>query len=226
MDSLNERFPLYSKVLKLYPKTYQKEYGKQILQTTADMLDNAPSATSRLAIWAHVAFDLPINITKQQLQYSGGSYMNRTPTYIKRNSLISCILLIPFFAALIANSIDKVVNNSTLNNSWLWRFPAVGVWALYLPEAALLLALVSYIVYLSKNTKSKHSNLLKRVIDIRRSWPILIPFFLSFGILFILAFHDVGQCWVKNPVHLVGHINQAWQCTVRNQSLTAFRKHL
>lgn len=96
MDKLNKQFPVYSKVLKLYPKNYQKEYGKQILQTTADMLDNAPGTASKLAVWARIAVDVPINIAKQQLEYSGGSYMSQTPAYIKRNSLISCMLLIPF----------------------------------------------------------------------------------------------------------------------------------
>lgn len=226
MDSLNKRFPLYSKVLKLYPKKYQKEYGKQVLQTTADMLDDAPNTASKLAIWTRITVDLPVNITKQQLQYSGGSYMNQTPTYIKRNSIICGVLLAPFFAALIANSIDKIVNNHTLYASWLWQSAVIRIWVLYLPEAAFLLAAVSYIVYLSKNTESKHSKFLKRVLDIRRSWPILIPAMLSFGVLFVLAFHDVGQCWVQNPAHLVGHLNHAWECSVNNQSLTAFRKFL
>jgi hypothetical protein len=168
------------------------------------LLDNAPSIASKLAVWTHVVIDLPINIAKQQLQYSGGSFMSQTPTYIKRSSLISGILLIPFFAALIANSIDKVVNNHTLYGSWLWKSPVIGIWVLYLPEAAFLIALVSYIIYLSRNTDSKHSKFLKRVLDIRRSWPILIPTLLSFGVLFIIAFHDVGQCWIQNPIHLAG----------------------
>lgn len=226
MGNLNKQFPLYSKLLKLYPNKYQKEYGEQILQTTADMLDNAPNFISKLAIWSHVAIDLPVNIAKQQLQYSGGSIMSQTPTYIKRSSLISVILLIPFFAALIANSIDKVINNHTLYGSWLWKSHVIGIWVLYLPEAAFLIAMVSYIIYLSRSTDSKHSKFLKRVLDIRQSWVILIPAFMSFGILFILAFHDVGQCWIQNPVHLVGHVNHAWSCTMNNQSLTAFRKHL
>jgi hypothetical protein len=37
MGNLKKRFPLYSKVLRLYPYRYQKEYGEQILQTTADI---------------------------------------------------------------------------------------------------------------------------------------------------------------------------------------------
>lgn len=200
---------------------YQKEYRQQILQTTADMLDSSPNATAKYFVWLKVIADLPINIAKQQLQYSGGIYMNDTPSYIKTSSYISALLLLPFFAALIANGLDKVINNHALNGSWVWRMPFLGLWALYLPLLAFVLATGSYLLYL---TKYKKTSWLKRILDIRHSWPIILPAIAAFGILFILAFHDSGQCIVQTPAHFVSHISQTWRCTTNNESVPVFRK--
>jgi len=223
MSNLKKRFPIYSKIIELYPVKYRKEYGQQILQTTADMLDNTQTRSSRALIWLKVAIDLPINITKQQVQYSGGVYMKDTPSYIKTSSIISGILLLPFVAALVSNGMDKVVNNHTLYGSWLWKSPFIGLWVLYLPLIAFILAIGSYLVYL---TRYKKTSWIKRVLDIRHSWPIVLPAIFAFGILFIVAFHDSGQCLVQTPAHFVSHISQTWRCTTNNQSLPVFRKHL
>jgi hypothetical protein len=216
MDSLKKRFPIYSKIIGLYPAQYRQEYGQQMLQTTADMLDNTPKRGSRTLIWLRLALDLPANITKQQLQYSGGIYMKDTPSYIKVSSIVSSLLLLPFFAALAANGLDKVINNHTLLNSWLWKMPVLGLWVIELPLIAFVLAIGSYLFYL---TKYKKTPWLKRILDVRRSWPIILPAVVAFGILFLLAFHDSAQCWVQTPTHFVTHVSQTWQCTAKNQSL-------
>jgi hypothetical protein len=187
------------------------------------MLDDAPSQAAKLAGWTHITMDLPISVTKQQLQYVGGIYMNETPRYIKRNSIVAGALLFPFMAALIANGLDKVINNHTLYNSWLWRTPVLSLWVLRLPELAFLLAGGSYLVYLARGTGSTKSTWLKRALDVSHSWPIIIPTIFAFGVMFLIAFHDVGQC-VQSPSHLVSHANQTWQCAVNNQSLKVFRK--
>ena len=223
MDNLNNRFPIYSQVLKLYPDKYRQEYGQQMLQTTADMLDSTPSSITRFLVWSKVVFDLPINITKQQIQYSGGMHMKDTPSYIKTNSILSSLLLLPFIAALLANGLDKVIHNHTLYGSWLWKTPFIQLWVLYLPVAAFLLAAGSYLFYL---TKYKRTNWLNRIADIKRSWPIILPAIFAFGILFLIAFHDSGQCLVQTPAHFISHMSQTWQCTKQNQSLQAFRKLL
>lgn len=225
MNKLEKRFPIYSKLLRLYPKPYRKLYKQQILQTTADLLDDAPSSAKKLAEWAHIMTDLPLNLGKQQLQYVGGIYMNETPRYIKLNSIIAGVLLLPFVAALMANGLDKVINNHTLYNSWLWRTPALSLWILRLPEIAFLLAVGSYLVYLARGTGSVKSTWLKRALDVRHSWPIIIPAVIAFGIMFLVAFHDIGQC-VQSPSHLINHASQTWHCAMNNQSLGIFRKFL
>lgn len=215
MNDLRKRFPIYSILLNLYPKSYRAHFGEQILQTMADMLDNSPSNLARLAIWFHAVAELPINVAKQQAGLIGGIYIKETPSYLKINSLISGLLLIPFIAALIANSLDKVLNNHTLYGSWLWHRPTISLWVLYLPIAALLLVIGSYIYYVHKYKKTA---LLRRLFDIKLFWPIFIPGVLAFAILFIAMFHDSIHCWVQTPLHLASHISQTWQCSETNRA--------
>ncbi|MGH7141963.1 MAG: hypothetical protein ACREF5_00575 [Candidatus Saccharimonadales bacterium] len=215
MNQLQNRFPIYSKIIGLYPAKYRQEYGQQILQTTADMLDNTDSKGAKIAIWSRLAFDLPVSIAKQQLQLSDDIFMNDMPRYIKTNSLISGLLLLPFVAALSANGLDKLINNQDLYNSWLWDKPIIGLWVVYLPLLALLVAGGTYLFYLFSAAKTTFS---KRVIDIRRFWPVLIPALFAVGIVLLVEFHDSGHCLVQNPVHLANHLSQTWQCTLANRA--------
>lgn len=224
MKDLAKRFPIYYRLLKLYPSSYRKHYEQEVLQTTADMLDGAPSKSAKLAAWVHIAADLPVNAGRQQLQYIGVTMHTRTPKFIKLSSLIAAVLLVPFCAALIANGLDKVINNRTLYSSWLWHAPVLTLWVLILPSLAFTVAAITYIIYALKGTKLKKSSWLKRAVDIKHSWPTIIPGLLSCGILLLVAFHDSVHCWVQTPAHFVGHASQTWQCSTKNQSLDAFKR--
>jgi hypothetical protein len=216
MSDLEKRFPMYSRLLKLYPMEYRKKYNDQILQTTADMLDDAPSRRTRLVIWTRLAIDLPMNLGRQQFQYVGGFMLKESPMYIKRNSLIAGVLLIPFIVALLANGLDRLINNHTLYNSWLWKSSVVGFWAMWLPLLAFLIALVSYLRFVSKETKNKHTTWFRRLMNFKSSWPIFIPLIMALGILSVAMFHDDVQCWVRTPNYLVSHVDQSWRCTVND----------
>lgn len=224
MSDSKRLFPLYSKFLCLYPKRYREQYGEQLLQTTADMLNEARSPVNRLGIWTRVAIDLLINVFQTQFQYVGEIVWNETPSYVKRNSLIGGAMLLPLMAALIAKSVDKVTGNRILDNVWFWKFYVIRLWMVWLPEAAFLLMIGTYIYFLIRPSEDQKSSLLKRAADIRHSWLIIVPGTLALGILFILAFHDSGQCWVHSPTYISSHLGQGWHCTIRNQSLQIFRK--
>lgn len=216
MTSLKSRFPIYSRCLRLYPAEYRKRYEQELLQTTADMLDDAPSRITRIGIWSRVLVDLPLNVLKQQVSYAGGVMHDEMPHFVKRNGLIAGIMLLPFFTALCANGLDKVLNNHTLFNSWLWHTPVLGIWVIYLPTLALLLAGTTYLIYIFKNPTKQP--LIKRILDIAHSWPILLTGLVALGILFILVFHDSFQCWAQSPTYLASHLNKAWQCSQSNKA--------
>ncbi|HSW79845.1 MAG TPA: hypothetical protein VLG47_03645 [Candidatus Saccharimonadales bacterium] len=212
MGNLNARFPRYSKFLRLYPKKYRDAYGSQMLQTLADMLDNSSSTTERLQIWTRLAIDFPITVAGQNVHYLGGIMTHETPKYVWRNGLIGGAMLIPFFAALTANSIDELAFNHTLFNSWLWSMPILAIWVLWLPFAAALLCLTSLLTFISQQRKSKKLRSVKVLIDIRHNWPLVIVAIASSFILALIFFHDSVHCVTGNPIREIHNPSATWHC--------------
>lgn len=210
MGSLEKRFPRYSKLLKLYPAPYQKEYGEQTLQTLADMLDD-PHA-GKAAVWTRTIVDLPLSLAKQNLIYAGGIMKNETPNYIKLNSVIGAALLLPFFAALIANGSDRLIFNQDLYHSWLWHTPVLFTWVLALPAAAALLTLISLVLYSRQHGRSQRTGWLKGLLDFRRNWPLLLVAIIALGIVGMVRFHDSVHCVAGNPAKEIGNWSRTWQC--------------
>lgn len=218
MKDIRSRFPVYSKLFRLYPKQYRSHYEDEILLTAADMLDSVKTPKEKLAVWASLAFDLPVNLLRQNYEYVGGNMKSSMPSYIKRNSLISVALLAPFFLALIANGIDKMVNNNDLSSTWVWHSPAIILWVFYLPALALIISLASYGAYVFKGN-DKNKAWLKRAIDIIHSWPVLIVGFISLGILLMVEFHDSTQCIASSPIHAIAHSGQTLKCVENNRAI-------
>ena len=134
---------------------------------------------------------------------------------IRTTSLVCLALLVPFFAALSGNALDKVIFNGSLYNSWLWHMPQLAIWVLWLPAASLLLAVTTFAAYMFRPAQGAHGpyDWLARASDWRRVWPLALCAAIGFGILFMLAFHDSTHCWVQNPLHLMTHVREAITCT-------------
>ncbi|WP_289444243.1 hypothetical protein, partial [Klebsiella pneumoniae] len=58
---------------------------------------------------------------------------NQMPKYVTRMALLSGVLLLPFTAALILNTIDQLTHHQSLYESWAWRMPILALWVLWLP---------------------------------------------------------------------------------------------
>jgi hypothetical protein len=209
------QFPRYRRLLGLYPAAYREKYGDQMIQTLTDMLADTKGESERRLVWARVAIDFPASVTKAQLQYMGGIMRDETPRYIKETGLLSGLLVLPFFTALAANGLDKLFNDHTLYQSWLWRMPFLGIWVLWLPAAALIMAGLIYLKYAVIDKLGSKSSWISRIFDIKRVWPLLLPGAIAFGILFILAFHDSAHCWAQNPIYFATKSHQTWQCTTQ-----------
>jgi len=211
MSGLKTRFPRYAKLLLLYPTAYRKRYENELLQTTADMLDHANGQLERLGIWAQLIFDLPVNVVRQQLSYAGGIMTQTMPHYIKRSSLVSAALLLPFFAALVGNALGTIITGRNLYHSWVWSAPILTTWILLFPLAALFVAGISYAVYIVRNAPQR--SLYKKVFDVVNSWPLLLSGLAACSILLVFVFHDSVQCWSRGPIT---HFHAAMQCTASN----------
>ena len=210
MDDLNQRFPRYSKLLRLYPKPYREQYGEQMLQTLADMLDTEPEHET--SIWLRTIIDLPFSLTKQQLLYAGGIMSQQIPMYVKRNAVVSTVLLLPFALALIVNGLDKLINNRTLYHSWLWHMPVLAIWVLWLPILAAALALSSLVVFFRKGGTQGRQNSRKQSLDVYHTWPLIAPALVALFVIAMVFGHDSAHCVTGNPVRELHNWHQAWQC--------------
>jgi hypothetical protein len=78
MPNLRERFPVYARIVSLYPKAYREQFEEQILQTTADMIDGAQDKREAHMMWLRVLLNTPADIMCQQLKHIGGYMKNTT----------------------------------------------------------------------------------------------------------------------------------------------------
>ena len=207
-----KRFPAYSHLLKLYPQSYQHSYREQMLQTLADMVDNAPDGKARAAIWARIAIDFPRSLFIEHVKTTGEIMLHETPSYVKRNALLGGLLLVPFMTALVANSLDKLLYNHSLYSSWLWHAPILAIWVLWLPLGAVLIASFSLAVFLLRRVQSSPHSRFKILFDIRQDWPLIMVAAGALLILAILFGHDSAHCIAGNPIREIRNPQQTWRC--------------
>ncbi|HVS58152.1 MAG TPA: hypothetical protein VHD60_00225 [Candidatus Saccharimonadales bacterium] len=209
MNKLRERFPLYNKLLHLYPVGYRKEYGEQMLQTLADMLDAQPSHTS--AIWARTALDFPLSVLKQQLIYTGDTMATQMPDYIKRNALLGTWLVAPFFVFIILNSLV----GQRLHDTILWHTNVLFAWLVVLPSLAALFNLAALLRWMNAHRRETKQGTWRMLADVRRYWPAAALAIVGVGILGLVFFHDSVHCVIGNPVRILHNPHQTLRCIQR-----------
>ncbi len=205
MKQLGERFPIYSKVIKLYPASYQKRYGEQMLQTLADMLDDAPSPARRGIVWARTVLDLPISLAQQQVHYAGDALHDETPYFVKRNAVVSLALFAPFVAIVVINDVTA----HGLYHTWLWSVDVLMAWIVVLPALGFLLSASTLLVWLAKNHKR---GIVRNLSDVRHNWPMTLAALVGFGILMLVFFHDSVHCVTGDPVRELRNFHDTWHC--------------
>ena len=202
---VNKRFPMYRKLLYLYPAAYRTQYGEQMLQTLADMLDDAPG--HRAAIWTVALLDLPLSALQQQIIYTGATMTHDTPKYVKTSSLIGAALLVPFFVLITAHSID-----SALQYSVLWHYHVLFTFFAIFPATAFLLTIIAFISWIVERHEKEKKSWLRELLDIRRNWPLLAVAILGIGIVGLVFGHDSVHCVTGNPVREIRNTQQTLQC--------------
>lgn len=204
---LRKRFPNYNRLLYLYPTAYRQRYKEQMLQTLADMLDDAPSKSQRIAVWSRIIADLPISVMHQQVTYTGAVMTQDTPKYVKNSTLLGTIMLLPFFIILAAASIDKNLRQGTL-----WHFHVLFTFFVALPTLAFLLAVVAFISWIVERHQKEQRSWLREVIDIRRNWPLLGVIIVGLGIVGMVYGHDSVHCVTGNPIREIQQAHQTLRC--------------
>jgi hypothetical protein len=205
MSHLNRRFPRYSRLLNLYPPAYRQSYSEQMLQTLADMLDDKDN--NRSTIWGRAALDFPFSLAKQNILTMGDIMTHETPDYVKRSSLVSALLLAPFFTFL---TLDSITSHS-LYGSWLWHPWVIAAWIIFMPALAFLLSASAFLRWLIERQHQKRVSFWHNLLDWRRNWPMATIIVISLGIIALVFFHDSVHCITNNPIPELRH----WHITLR-----------
>jgi hypothetical protein len=208
MNSLKTRFPRYSTLLQLYPQHYRKQYADQMLQTLADMLDGAPTRTQKANIWLRIAFDFPISLSKQQLNYAGENMTQQTPQYVKRNAEIGAFLIAPFFVIIIANSLSNHLLGNTSSLRDILRFLIIG-----LPAIAFVLNAGTFMKWAAERRAKEKVSVLRSLFDFKRNWPMLLVAGVGLLIVAFIFGHDSVHCFTDSPSHALSHLQSTWHCT-------------
>lgn len=203
---LPRRFPVYSKVLKLYPAAYQQRYSEQMLQTLADMLDDAPSPLRRGVVWLRTIADLPMSLAQQQVHYAGDVLAHETPHFVKRNAFVSLAFFVPFITIVVVN--DATAHG--LYGTWLWNFGVLMTWIIVLPAFGFVLSAATLLVWLLYYRKER--GVLRSLLDVRHNWPMTLAACLGLGILLLVFFHDSVHCVLGNPVSELRNWHAMWRC--------------
>lgn len=207
MGKLEKRFPIYSRLLKLYPNPYQKQYKRQTLQTLEDMLSDTPNLISRISIWARAAVDFPISVTKQQLQYASGIMREETPSYVKRNAAIGGLLLAPFFISVLSGILQNQLFMSS--HSWIVFFTVVIIG---LPALAFVLNALTYLKWSVERSHQAKTSFWQNLLDLHHNWLMLITAGLGLFIVALVFGHDSVHCLTGNPYSKLHNWYQTWQC--------------
>ncbi len=198
----------YRRCLRLYPKRYRDEYGPQMVQTLADMLEAQPTPTGRMAIWMRAGVELPFSALKQDIIITREVFMTGTPKYIKRYSAIGTILVAPFFLFIIANALS----GQRLYDSLFWQTWILFTWIIVLPSLAILLNAFAFIKWIRAENHSTGRSIKSMVMDYKHSWPAVSLIVIGLAILAIVFGHDSVHCIGGSPIQEIANWHQTWQC--------------
>jgi hypothetical protein len=202
-----KRFPMYERMLRLYPEAYRERYAAQMLQTLEDMIDDQPTRFARLAIRLRAIAELPCSIAQQRILVIGGIMHHQTPHYLKRDALIGAILIVPFFITIASG----ILQNQPVmdNHAWAAFFTVLII---VLPAIAFVLNSISFMRWSVHESRQRKTSLWKHIFDFAHSWRQLLVGGLGLFIVLLVLGHDSAHCIAGNPYGELRNWHQTKQC--------------
>lgn len=117
---MHKRLAIYRAALHLYPKRYRQQYGEQMVQTVADMLDDKHGTAEKGMVWLRIYCELPLSIIRENISVIGDSTMHKLSLMSNKRlvfGLAAILLVVMFFtvpAWLRFTVIPRVVGISSL----------------------------------------------------------------------------------------------------------------
>ena len=118
MPRQHEPYKAYRAALHLYPKSHQKAFGKQMVQTLDDMLSDQKTRSGRSTVWLRLLFELPINIIEENLSSVGGISVNKLTRITNKQYLYIVLALLVIGSYLIVGLVWRHERSeiNSLNN--------------------------------------------------------------------------------------------------------------
>lgn len=132
---------------------------------------------------------------------------NDTPKYVKTSTHIGAALLVPFFALVVAHSLD-----SNMQQSVFWHYHVLFTFFVILPALAFLLTAVAFISWIVERHQKTHASWLSEILNLRRNWSLLAVLILGLGIVGLVYGHDSVHCVTGNPMREVRNFHQTTVC--------------
>lgn len=210
-DTHKITLPIYAEkfftaFLLLYPESYRRKYGQEMLLVFQDMFLEEQSKKGYVGIefWFQQSADAMQSIVTQHLSIimKNGfkKYLQKT-LGMNTYNIIASFFLLPIFLVLFIDVISRVVQGdlthynrpvyTLLSHTFFYYTPVLFIWVILFPLVALLLTLFSLV----KNNKLTKKTLFSRVFVQKNIWNLLMLSFIL-GFLALIVLHDFLPCTV------------------------------
>jgi hypothetical protein len=135
----------YRKLLQLYPLSYRQDYEEEMLATMQAMLLDAKTTTAKWQLLWRACKDYIVSLMQQNI-LAFEDVAPDAPQYIKRSSLWSTSLVLPFFIICAYNCLNQYVFRRTVP---LNRLEA-KTWVIY----CIALPILAFVIVALAGTKS------------------------------------------------------------------------
>lgn len=192
---------IYKRLLVLYPKSFRKAYGKEMLQVFQDMYQE-----NNTFFWPKLTLDTLTSAGKQHsllLQKQGLKKYAEQTLHITSYNTIGALLLLPFFLMLNLDAIARLLQGNLshpnpivyekLSRTVFFNPPAIFLWAIVFPLSAIIINLFALIPRIQKYRGNIISlNFMKTSIPTFAIIGIGLCFFT------VIIGHDFIPCMINN----------------------------
>jgi len=95
---MQNKHRIYTLFLRLYPKNFIKQYGKEMTWVLDELLAENPSRLYKLSVWLRVGSELPLSIIQENINNLGGKNMN---TVTHKNNRRTIVIILSILVSLI-----------------------------------------------------------------------------------------------------------------------------
>lgn len=196
----------YQFLLLLYPESYRKKFGYEMLVTFEDMYQEriVNDKSVGLIFWFAIIFDITKNAFEQHndLIHKKGmrNYLFKT-LHFNIYNIIGGLLLLPFLSLFLIDLAARIAQKDLthynrpvyafLSHTFLYYTPVLFAIAILFPALAVLINLIPVVKNITKNRKT-----IWHFAFFRQNLLNILILFIGLGFLALIKFHDFAPCFI------------------------------